>query len=71
MFIYEHVSYEQRIFLTHVCLYVIDNCFNTGNINATNKSTAGGLLGEVTTMTLQINNSYNLPFTNIIVRKYK
>ena len=39
---------------------VINNCFNTGNINATNKSTAGGLLGEVTTMTLQINNSYNL-----------
>ena len=39
---------------------IINNCFNIGNITGTIESTSGGILGEVTTMTLQVNNSYNL-----------
>ena len=39
---------------------IITNCFNVGDITGTEKSTAGGILGEITTMTLNINNCYNL-----------
>ena len=39
---------------------IITNCFNVGNITGTEKSTAGGILGDIKTMTLNINNCYNL-----------
>ena len=39
---------------------IITNCFNVGDITGTEESTAGGILGEITTMTLNINNCYNL-----------